>query len=151
MDPWASGLGSQTFQGLTGPGHSLDRHSQAGLEKHRQGSLDWHTGKSIEQHEHGSNTSTSEAERPDFGMGTSEHSGEHLNRRKSLERHCCKSIEDSKALSISVLGSGDASIPAQDLHVGEGQTQETAGLPQDIPTAVAGHIRGWFSRLQSGK
>ena len=46
---------------------------------------------------------------------------------------------------MPVLGPGDASIPAQDLHVGEGQTQEAAGLPQDVPTTVAGRVRGWFS------
>ena len=146
LRPLGSELGSQTFRGLT-----EHRHSQAGLEKYRQGSLDWHMGRSPKQHEHGSNTSNSEIEPPHFGMGTSEHSGEHLNGSKSLERHRRRSMEDSKALFMPVLRSDDASIPAQDLHVGEGQTQESAGLPQDVPTAVVGHVREWFSRLQPGK
>ena len=149
--PCSSGLGSQTLEGLTGHTHSLGRHSQAGLRKQRQDSLDWHQGKSTKQHNHGSNATTSELERMHPGMGTSEHSEGHLNWHQYLEMHRCRSMEDLKPLSMPVLGSDDASTPAQDLHVGEGQAQETAGLPQDVPTAVAGCVRGWFSRLQSAK
>ncbi|KAK9824760.1 hypothetical protein WJX74_005593 [Apatococcus lobatus] len=154
LHPLASELDQVSLGGLIMPGHGLNRHRQGTLEKHRHNSLDWHGSNRLERHKHSSSASAviTEAGRQTT-MQTNKQAPCKTNEFRSLGMHHQRSCTetDTKALSMPILGLDGAVTSAQGMHVGEGQTQETARLSHHVPTAVAGHVRGWFSRMRSGR
>ena len=148
LHPLASELGSQSLQRLTRHRHSLGKHRQGSLEKQWQKSLDWHGANSMKRQNHNNPA----AQSIQTGLQQLQDDGPVGGGDISMDRYWHDIADkDPKALSMPFTGSDSAITLAPTLHVGEGQNWDNAGLPQDVPTTVAGHVKGWFRRLQSGK
>lgn len=147
LHPLASELDFESMRRLTRHRHSLGRHRHGSLQKHRQTSLDWNHTNSMKQQ-----SQNLPAESKQTGMKQLQYDSPDGEGRISMDRYRHDiASKDPKALSMPFIGSGGAGNSAPALRIGEGQNGDNAGLPQDVPTAVAGHVKDWFSRLQSGK